>query len=539
MAATEFDYVIVGAGSAGCTLANRLTEDPNNRVLILEAGGWDKDFWIRLPLGWGKVYGERRHDWHYDTEPETFAGNRKMEVARGKVIGGSSSTNAMAYVRGHRGDFDRWAENGAHGWSYKDVLPYFKKQESWEGGESEYRGGSGPLTTRRSRYEDPVVDAYFEASGQAGHPINQDYNGAEQYGIARMQATIRNGRRCSAAVAYLRPALPRGNLSVEVNAQATRVVFEGNRAVGVEYVQDGETKVARAAREVLLCGGTINSPQLLLLSGVGAPEQLAKHKIPVTVALPGVGENMQDHVAALVIYGRNGGGPVQKNLRLDRLAFQLARGALFGTGFTTDLPGGIIGFLNTQYAKALPDAQLLFIAGPLGAKPYLPPFRSAFEDTFATRIVVLRPDSRGSVSLASADPLVHPHIRHNLLSAGNDWNVLKAAVTLYNDIAEQPALKPFIAKRLAPGAHIKTDAEFETFIRNTVVTTHHPCGTCKMGADNDETAVVDQALRVRGTERLRVVDASVFPDIIGANINAATIMIAERAADLIRGRIHA
>lgn len=537
MATSEFDYVIIGAGSAGCTLANRLTEDPSNRVLVLEAGGWDNDFWIKLPLGWGKVYGERRHDWHYDTEPETHAGNRKMEVARGKVIGGSSSTNAMAYVRGNRGDFDRWANNGARGWSYKDVLPYFRKQESWEGGESEYRGGNGPLTTRRSRYADPLVDAYIEAAGQAGHPFNQDYNGAEQYGIARMQATIRNGRRCSTAVAYLRPALSRSNLSVEVNAQSTRIVFERNRAVGVEYRQNGETKIARAAKEVLLCGGTINSPQLLMLSGVGAPEELAAHNIPVTVALPGVGKNMQDHVAALIVYGRNGGGPVQKNLRLDRLALQLAQGALFGTGFTTDLPGGIIAFLNTQYANALPDAQLLFIAGPLGAAPYMPPFKSAFEDTFATRIVVLRPDSRGTISLASADPLAHPHIRHNLLSAGTDWNVLKAAVALFGDIANQPALKPFIARQIAPGPGVKTDADFETFIRNTVVTTHHPCGTCKMGADDDETAVVDSNLRVRGAENLRVIDASVFPDIIGANINAATIMIAERAADLIRGRI--
>lgn len=537
MATSEFDYIIIGAGSAGCTLANRLTEDANNRVLVLEAGGWDNDFWLRLPLGWGKIYKERRHDWHYDTDPETHAGNRKMEVARGKVIGGSSSTNAMAYVRGHRGDFDRWGSNGAQGWSYKDVLPYFKKQESWEGGENEYRGGTGPLTTRPSRYSDPLVDAYFEAAGQAGHPFNQDYNGAEQYGVARMQATIRNGRRCSTSVAYLRPALSRSNLTVEINAQSTRIVFEGNRAVGVEYRQNGETKIARAAKEVLLCGGTINSPQLLMLSGIGAPDELAAFNIPVTVALPGVGKNMQDHVAALVVYGRNGGGPVQKNLRLDRLALQLAQGALFGTGFTTDLPGGIIAFLNTQYANAMPDAQLLFIAGPLGAAPYLPPFKPAFEDTFATRIVVLRPDSRGSISLASADPLAHPHIRHNLLSAGNDWNVLKAAVSLFGDIANQPALKPFISRQIAPGPGIKSDAEFETFIRNTVVTTHHPCGTCKMGADGDEAAVVDSSLRVRGAENLRVVDASVFPDIIGANINAATIMIAERAADLIRGRL--
>jgi choline dehydrogenase/4-pyridoxate dehydrogenase len=538
MTTSEYDYVIVGAGSAGCTLAARLTEDADTRVLLLEAGPWDSGFWLKIPLGWGKVYKERLFDWHYDTEPEPYAGKRKMEVARGKVIGGSSSTNAMAYVRGNRGDFDRWADNGARGWSYGNVLPYFKKQESWEGGETAFRGGSGPLTTRRSRYADPLVDGYIEAAGQAGHPFNPDYNAEDQYGFSRMQATIRNGRRCSTAVAYLRPALARSNLTVEVNAQTTRVLFEGARAVGVEYTQGGETKTARAAKEVLLCGGTINSPQLLMLSGIGAPDELAAHDIAVKSALPGVGKNLQDHVAALIVYGRNGGGPVQKNLRLDRIALSLAQGALFGTGFTTDLPGGLIGFLKTpRAANQLPDAQLLFIAGPLGAAPYLPPFKSAFEDTFACRIVVLRPESRGTIALASADPFAHPHIQQNLLATDGDWQTLKAAVAMFGEVASQPALKPFIARQIMPGPNIRTDAEFETFIRNTVVTTHHPCGTCKMGPDGDATAVVDPELKVRGAENLRVIDASVFPDIIGANINAAVIMIAERAADLIRGRV--
>jgi choline dehydrogenase/4-pyridoxate dehydrogenase len=536
MKSAEFDYIIVGAGSAGCTLAGRLTEDSNIRVLLLEAGPWDSDFWLKLPLGWGKVYKERLYDWHYDTEPETYAGNRKMEVARGKVIGGSSSTNAMAYVRGNRGDFDRWSENGAAGWSYKEVLPYFKKQESWEGGETQYRGGAGPLTTRRSRYTDPLVDSYIEAAEQAGHSFNEDYNAGEQDGFARMQATIRHGRRCSPSVADQRPALQRKNLSVEVNALANRVVFEGSRAIGVEYRQGGETRVAHAAKEVLLCGGTINSPQLLMLSGVGAPDELTAQDIEVKAALPGVGKNLQDHVAALVVYGRNGGGPVQKNLRLDRIALALAQGAMFGTGFTTDLPGGLIGFVKTPRANRLPDAQLLFIAGPLGAGPYLPPFKPAFEDTFACRIVVLRPESRGTILLASADPATHPHIRQNLLATDGDWQTLKAAVSMFDEVARQPALKPFIARQIAPGPNVKTDAQFETFIRNSVVTTHHPCGTCKMGPESDPMAVVDPQLRVRGVENLRVVDASVFPDIIGANINAAVIMIAERAADLIRGR---
>jgi choline dehydrogenase/4-pyridoxate dehydrogenase len=537
MPTSEFDYIIVGAGSAGCTLAGRLTEDSNIRVLLLEAGPWDDGFWLKIPLGWGKVYKERLYDWHYDTEPETYAGNRKMEVARGKVIGGSSSTNAMAYVRGNRGDFDRWSENGAGGWSYQEVLPYFKKQESWEGGETQYRGGAGPLTTRRSRYSDPLVDSYIEAAEQAGHAFNPDYNAAEQDGFSRMQATIRHGRRCSASVAYLRPALQRKNLTVEVNALTNRVTFEGTRATGVEYRQGGETRVARAAKEVLLCGGTINSPQLLLLSGIGAPEELSAQQIAVKSALPGVGKNLQDHVAALVVYGRNGGGPVQKNLRLDRIALAFAQGAMFGTGFTTDLPGGLIGFVKTPRANRLPDAQLLFIAGPLGAGPYLPPFKPAFEDTFACRIVVLRPESRGTISLASADPATHPHIRQNLLATDGDWQTLKAAVSLFDEIARQKALKPFIARQIMPGAGVKTDEQLEAFVRNSVVTTHHPCGTCKMGPASDPMAVVDPQLRVRGVEGLRVIDASVFPDIIGANINAAVIMIAERAADMLRRRI--
>jgi 4-pyridoxate dehydrogenase len=436
MTTSEYDYVIVGAGSAGCTLAARLTENPDTRVLVLEAGPWDDGFWLKVPLGWGKVYKERQFDWHYDSEPEPYAGNRKMEVARGKVIGGSSSTNAMAYVRGNRGDFDRWSGNGARGWSYREVLPYFKKAESWEGGESEYRGGAGPLTTRRSRFADPLVESYFEAATQAGYPINPDYNGEEQYGFSRLQSTIRDGRRCSTAVAYLRPSLARKNLKVEVNAQTTRVLFEGTRAVGVEYRQGGATKVARAAKEVLLCGGTINSPQLLMLSGIGAPEELARHDIPVKVALPGVGKNLQDHVAALIIYGRNGGGPVQRNLRLDRIALSLAQGALFGTGFTTDLPSGLIGFLRTPRApNQLPDAQLLFVAGPLGAGPYLPPFKPAFEDSFACRIVVLRPESRGTITLGSADPLAHARIQQNLLATDGDWQTLKAAVAMFSEVA--------------------------------------------------------------------------------------------------------
>jgi 4-pyridoxate dehydrogenase len=530
-----YDYIIVGAGSAGCTLANRLTEDKDTRVLVLEAGGWDRDPLLRLPLAWGKILNDRRNDWGYDSEPDPSTGNRHLECMRGKIVGGSSSINAMAYVRGHRGDYDRWAAHGASGWSYSDVLPYFRRQESWERGASFYRGADGPLAVRKSRYEDALVDAYIQAAVQAGHPYNDDYNAAEQLGVARMQMTIRKGRRESAATAYLHPVLSRDNLTIEVNAHVTRIALEGSRAVGIDYIQNSARYAARAEREVIVSAGTINSPQLLMLSGIGAAQELELHDIPVRVPLAGVGRNLQDHAAALILYGRNSPGPVARNMRWDRLALELGRGCLFGTGFTTDLPGGITAFLKTHPREALPDTQLLFIAGPLGASPYLP-FAKAFADSFACRIVLLRPQSRGSISLASADPLAHPRIRQKLLATDRDWSTMRAAVALFRDIARQPAITPFIARELGSLASARTDEELETVIRKTAVTAHHPAGTCRMGPASDPMSVVDTGLRVHGTEGLRVIDASVFPDLIGGNINAAVVMIAERASDLIRGK---
>jgi 4-pyridoxate dehydrogenase len=535
MPRVNYDYIIVGAGSAGCTLANRLTANKDIRVLLLEAGGWDRDPWIHIPLAWPRLLLKRKHDWGYFAEPEATMDGRGLECARGKVIGGSSSINAMAYVRGNRGDYDRWAASGLTGWSYAHVLPYFRRQESWQGGPSYYRGGDGPLTTQMAPYADPLVEAFATAGRDAGHPATPDYNGARQEGFGVWQMTVRDGRRCSAADAYLRPALARPNLRVEILALTTRVVIEGGRAVGVEYVRGGRVIKARASREVVLCGGVINSPQVLMLSGIGDPDALRALGIEVKVALRGVGKNLQDHISAAVAYKRKDRGALHKAMRLDRIVPALATAHFRGTGIATNLPAGIMAFLKTQPDVALPDVQLLFNAAPMTASPYLFPFKRAYEDGYACRAAVLRPQSRGEVLLASDDPRAAPRIRQNFLATESDWKTLRAGLRIARDVCRQPVMAPFMDREIAPGANAVDDADFDAHIRANGITVHHPLGTCKMGLASDKMAVVDAELRVHGVAGLRVVDGSVMPDLVGANINAPIIMIAEKAADLIRG----
>jgi 4-pyridoxate dehydrogenase len=535
-AGKTFDYVIVGAGSAGCVLTNRLSEDPNVRVLVLEAGGKDSDPWIHIPLGWGKILNERRHDWMYFTEPEPNCDNRVIECARGKVLGGSSSINAMAYVRGHRGDYDRWRQKGCTGWSFADVLPYFKRSENWILGADDYRGDSGPLNSRTTTFEDPLVQAYLKAGESAGYGLTDDYNGEQNEGFGLIQQTIRDGRRCSAAVAYLRPAMQRSNVSVETKAMVDKLIWEENRIVGVEYSQNGKTTEVRAGREVILSGGVINSPQLMMLSGIGPAQALAEHGIEAKVDLPGVGQNLQDHLSVMAEYHRPDPGPFRANMRFDRAAMMVLQARFFGTGPGTDLPSGFMAFMKTRPELEIPDIQFLVRATTGEAGLWFPGVKKAFEDGFGCRAVLLHPESRGEIKLASTDPREPVKIYQNFLSSENDIRTIRDGLKIVRDVAAQSELDSFRGEENFPGKDVQTDDEIDAFVRATALTAHHPLGTCKMGSDDDETAVVNPECRVRGVDGLRVIDGSILPDMVGGNINAPIIAMAERMSDILRGK---
>lgn len=528
------DYIIVGAGSAGCVLAARLSENADVRVLVLEAGPRDRDPLIHVPVGIGRMHQKRSHDWGYNFEPDPRLGGRAINAARGRVLGGSSSINVMAYVRGNHGDYDRWAQKGCTGWSHDDVLPYFRRSETWEEGADTWRGGDGPLTVIRSRSTDPLFADWVEAGKAAGHPFTPDYNGATQEGFGRSQSTIKNGRRCSAAVAYLRPALARPNLTLEVEALAHRVVLEKGRAVGVAYAKGGRVVSVRANREVILSSGAFNSPQLMMLSGIGPANHLHDVGIEPVVDLPGVGANLQDHMAVMPTYERREPGPFVGDMRFDRMARNIPRAYLFGTGPASWLPNGLHGFMKTRSELAVPDIQFLFRGTAPGAHLWFPGIRRRFDDAIGMRPVLLHPESRGTVRLGSADPGAKVQIALNALDTENDIKTLREGFRRARDVLLQGSLDRYRGRELDPGPDVSSDDEIDHWMRATTITAHHPSGTCAMGIG--ENAVLDPDFRVQGVDGLRVVDAAAMPDLVSGNINACVLMMAEKASDMIRGR---
>ena len=532
---TNFDTIIVGAGSAGCVLAARLGEDRTRRILVLEAGGEDKHWLIHLPLGVGKVWNDPRWNWSYLSEPEPNLDNRRIEHPRGKVVGGSSSINIMAYVRCHRLDYDRLPQMGLKGWSFADVLPYFKKSESFDEGGNLYRGDSGPLKTRKNLTDDAVYDAFTAAAPELGYRLNDDYNAGEQIGFGRLQHTIGNGKRSSAAVAYLRPAMTRGNITLITGAQATRVLFEGTRAVGIEYAKDGQKYEVRAQDEVILSGGAFNSPQLLLLSGIGPADELRAQGIEPRVDLKGVGKNLWNHPVLATQWLRNEHGTFHKGLRLDRLLPSLLQAYLFGTGFATRVPAMGTAFTKSTPDLEAPDLQYFCGAGGFKAREWFPVLRPPTPDVFGLTYCHLRPESRGELLLGSADALAPPRIFNNFFATEYDRSAMREGLKFaLRAVEETKAFAGLAQRRVLPGSDVNTDTEMDSYIRANAATIHHPAGTCKIGVD--EMAVIDPDFRVRGTDHLRVIDASIMPDPIGGNLNAPVIMIAEKAADFIRGR---
>jgi choline dehydrogenase len=524
----EWDYIVVGAGSAGCVVANRLSADDRFRVLLLEAGPKDTNPWLHFPLGVGKTIADRSVNWMLQSEPEPAADGRRLAVPRGRVLGGSSSINGGVYVRGNRLDYDGWAQAGCRGWSYDDVLPYFRRAEAFEHGANAYRGGEGPLSVQEVREKDALLDAVIAAATSLGYPRNPDINAESQDGFSYSQTTTRRGWRNSTAKAYLRPARRRTNLKVETNAVARRVLFEGTRAVGVEYDNGGERRQSRALKEVVLCAGAIHSPALLELSGLGEPDRLAGLGIPVVRALPSVGENLQEHFAAWMKWRVEGHLTLNERTRGWRAAIEAAKLLLQGRGALSMPAGPVMGFVRTRPDLQAADVQ--FHATPLSFEN--PETRQL--DRFpglTMSMLVLRPHSRGHVHIAENDPGTAPRIVFNAFSARYDVDTIVGGIKVARRMAASPSLTRFRPQELFPGPSFTTDEQLADYVVRRGNTCYHPVGTCRMGSD--EASVTDPSLRVRGIDGLRIADASIMPTIVSGNTNAAAIMIGEKASDLI------
>ena len=524
----EADYVVVGAGSAGCVLANRLSADPSTRVVLLEAGGRDINPWIHVPVGYFKTMHNPSVDWCYRTEPDPGLNGRRLEWPRGKVIGGSSSLNGLLYVRGQPQDYDRWRQMGNPGWGWDGVLPLFKRAEDQERGADDYHGTGGPLTVSNMRLNRPICDAWVAAAQSAGYPFNDDYNGAEQEGVGYFQLTTRQGRRCSAAVAYLHPVKKRPNLKIVTRAHTSRILFEGNRAVGVAFLdRDGREQSVRAKGEIVLASGAIGSPQILMLSGIGEADQLKQHGIDVQADLPGVGKNLQDHLQARLVFKCNE-PTLNDEVRslFNKLRIGL-RYILFRTGPMTMAASLATGFLKTRPEVETPDIQ--FHIQPWSADSPgegVHPFSA-----FTMSVCQLRPESRGEIRLKDGKARSYPAIHPNYLATETDRRTIVDGFKIARRIAEHKPLSAKIASEFQPGREVETDDDMLEWVRDSATTIYHPTGTCKMGPD--PMAVVDSRLKVHGIHGLRVADCSIMPEIVSGNTNAPAIMIGEKASDMI------